>query len=404
MPHPALAKRSAAELEQTLQQLFGSQARTEALAGPDFMGRRIHGVDLQKPLSAPQAQFMVTLLDHFSIISFPDQGTDTFRLSYLERLANHFGAPIPHPTNYSNYLEHKKTGVPLELQPLERQAASLCDQAFPNDIKCVDGAHSPAVLVVSNLPGSGPNQEEQFNCSLHWHTDIEFEPDPLSTSMFYVQRAPLTRRSDTGNWIKDVPSGEGFYHRESSAVLTEWRLAMPLNGETAYADTVRAFADLPAQQQAELERTMVRRRVRKTDAGWLLPLIYVNPRTGTKSLHSPIWASRGKNIAPVEVDGMNDRDSRLFLDELEAHVLQPKYRYDHAHRAGDVTIWSNFSTLHNAPPSKSVISSPDDARLMYRISSKGEPCDSLPRQDSDAWIEANISPAYRTPHSQVAGS
>ena len=38
----------------------------------------------------------------------------------------------------------------------------------------------------------------------------------------------------------------------------------------------------------------------------------------------PNLASRGKNIAPVEVDGMNDRDSRLFLDELEAHVLQPK--------------------------------------------------------------------------------
>ena len=74
---------------------------------------------------------------------------------------------------------------------------------------------------------------------------------------------------------------------------------------------------------------------------------------------------------------MNDRDSRLFLNELEARTAA-KYRYDHAHRAGDVTIWSNFSTLHNAPPSKSVISSPDDARLMYRISSKGEPCDSLP--------------------------
>jgi alpha-ketoglutarate-dependent taurine dioxygenase len=128
----------------------------------------------------------------------------------------------------------------------------------------------------------------------------------------------------------------------------------------------------------------------------LVPLIYVNPRTGTKSLHSPIWASRGKNIAPVEVDGLTGDASRLFLDELEAHVLQPKYRYDHLHRAGDITIWSNFSTLHNAPPSKSIINSPDDARLMYRISSKGEPRYSLPRQDSGAWIQANISPAYRT--------
>ena len=214
MPHPALAKRSAAELEQTLQQLFGSQARTEALAGSDFMGRRIHGVNLQKPPSAPsQAQFMVTLLDHFSIISFPDQGTDTFRLSYLERLANHFGAPIPHPTNYSNYLEHKKTGVPLWSCSRWSVKPPVCaTKRFPNDIKCGRCPQSGGFPVVSNLPGSGLNQQEQFNCSLHWHTDIEFEPEPLSTSMFYVQRAPLTRRSDTGNWIKDVPPGEGFYH------------------------------------------------------------------------------------------------------------------------------------------------------------------------------------------------
>ena len=282
MSHPALAKRSAADLEQTLQKLFGSQAHFEPLADPDEMGRRVHGVDLKKPLLPAQAEFMVTLLDHFSVLSFPDPGDDDFSLRYLERLANHFGAPIPHPTNYANYLEHKKTGAPLQLQPPERQAANLCDLAFPHHIKCVAGADSPAVLA---------------------------------------------------------------------------------------------------------------------DAGWLAPLVYVNPRTGTKSLHSPIWASRGKNIAPVEVDGLSDHDSRLFLDELESHVLQPKYRYDHEHRAGDITIWSNFSTLHNAPPSKSVINAPADARLMYRISSKGEPCHTLPRADTDAWIQANISPPYRTPQS-----
>lgn len=396
MAHPALARHSAAELEASLQNLFGAQAHITPLASPELMGRRIHGVDLKKPLLPAQAEFMVTLLDHFCVISFPEQGTDDFSLRYLERLANHFGAPILHPTNYSNYLQHKKTGEPLALQPPERQAAHLCDLAFPNDIKCVDGADSPAVLVVGNLPGSGSDKDEQYSCSLHWHTDIEFEPVPLSTSMFYVQCAPSSRKPDTGKWIDDVPPPAGFYHPESDATLNERRLAMPLNGETAYADTVRAFADLPAEKQAELEQTMVRRRVRVSDPGWLVPLIYVNPRTGTKSLHSPIWASRGKNIAPVEVDGLTGDASRLFLDELEAHVLQPKYRYDHLHRAGDITIWSNFSTLHNAPPSKSIINSPDDARLMYRISSKGEPSYSLPRRDSDAWIQANISPAYRT--------
>ena len=142
---------------------------------------------------------------------------------------------------------------------------------------------------------------------------------------------------------------------------------------------------------------MVRRRLRIDDPGWLIPLVYTNPRTGTKSLHSPVWASRGKNIAPVEVDGMSDQESREFLDRIETHVLDPKYRYDHAHTPGDITIWSNFSTLHNAPPAKSTINNPQDTRLMYRISCKGEPSYSLPRGDSDSWIQANILAPYRSP-------
>jgi taurine dioxygenase len=125
--------------------------------------------------------------------------------------------------------------------------------------------------------------------------------------------------------------------------------------------------------------------------------VYTNPRTGTKSLHSPIWASRGKNIAPAEIDGLSDTASREFLDQLEAHVLQPQYRYDHIHTPGDVTIWSNFSTLHNAPPAKSVINNAADARLMYRISCKGNPSYSLPRQDTDEWLSDNILPPYRSP-------
>ena len=142
---------------------------------------------------------------------------------------------------------------------------------------------------------------------------------------------------------------------------------------------------------------MLRRRLRKGDTGWLIPLVYTNPRTGRKSLHSPVWASRGKNIAPAQVESLSDQESRLFLDEIEAHVLQEKYRYDHVHRPGDITIWSNFATLHNAPPAKRTINHPNDARLMYRISCKGEPSYQLPRQDPEDWIEKNILPPYRSP-------
>ena len=386
------------EFNDALRQQFGAAAHITPLAEGQHMGVRVHYIDLTQALSTAQAELLVRLLDHYSILSFPNQGSiDGFRLRYLEQLANHFGAPIPHPKNYANYTEHKKHGVPLELPTHENQTASLCNLAFPDDIRCVEDAESPAVYLVTNLPGSGADQQEKLASGLHWHTDIEFEPIPLSTSMFFVQCAPTSRDAKNGTWVDNMPPVDGFYHPDSDAILNQRRLALPLNGETAYADTIRALSDLPAEKQRQLEQILVRRRLRVTDPGWLIPLVYTNPRTGTKSLHSPIWASRGKNVAPVQIDGLTDKETRVFLDEIEAHILQPKYRYDHAHQAGDVTLWSNFATVHNAPPAKSVINSADDARLMYRISCKGEPCYQLPRPDSDAWLADNILPAYRTP-------
>ena len=385
------------EFTSRLHTLFGPQVNLTPLSSPDRMGRRMSGIDLRKHLSVEQAEVLIDLLDAYQVITFPEQDQNSFRVAHLERIANHFGAPIPHPKNYANYVEYHTRGTPLQLLPEDQQASSRCNAAFPDDLTCVQDANSPAVYIVTNLPGSGAKCEETLVGGLHWHTDIEFEPVPLSTSMFYVQAAPKTRNSPQGTWVPNVKRPDGFYHPDSGPELMERRENLPLNGETAYADTAVAFGDLPVGEQQALEKVTLRRRVRATDTGWVAPLVYTNPRTRRKSLHSPIWASRGSNIAPVQVEGMSIDESRTFLDRLETHILDPKYRYDHVHRPGDVTIWSNFSTVHNAPPAKSVINTPDDARLMYRISCKGSPSFNLPRKDSEGWITEHISPPYRTP-------
>ena len=388
--------KSIASTDSELRTLFGEATSTSALSTDERMGRRIHGIDLTEPLSIDQAQMMIALLDQYHVVTFAEQDQTSFHASHLERLANHFGAPIPHPKNYANYVAHNREGVPLELLPTEKQTSTLCNQAFPGELQCIEGANSPAVYIVTNLVGSGRDKEEEVIGGLHWHTDIEFEPIPLSTSMFYVQAAPTTRNSAEGKWVTDPPREPGFYHPDSSPELAKRREGLPLNGETAYTDTAAAYADLPDQEKERLDRVRVRRRLRRGDPGWLIPLVHTNPRTGTKSLHSPVWASRGKNVAPAEVDGLTEDAAREFLDRLEAHVLKSQYRYDHVHTPGDVTIWSNFATLHNAPPAKSVINTPEDARLMYRISCKGEPRYDLPRNDEPAWIDANIVPPYRS--------
>ncbi len=94
---------------------------------------------------------------------------------------------------------------------------------------------------------------------------------------------------------------------------------------------------------------------------------------------------------------MTPEESRAFLDKLEAHVLQPEFRYDHVHTPGDVTLWDLFMTLHVQPPIKENVESLDDMRLIYRMSCKGESSLMLPRQDSPEWLEENIYLAYKTP-------
>ena len=76
----------------------------------------------------------------------------------------------------------------------------------------------------------------------------------------------------------------------------ERRLKLP-NGETAFADAVGAFADLPPAKQEALEQVMLRRRLRPEDEGWLIPLVYENPRTGQKSLTALSGPPRQKHRA-----------------------------------------------------------------------------------------------------------
>ena len=81
------------------------------------------------------------------------------------------------------------------------------------------GRGEPRRLPSDHLPKSGPTAIEELASGLRGHTDIEFEPVPLSTRMFYVQYVPTSRQSDTGGWVNDVQPEPDFYHPESDPIL-----------------------------------------------------------------------------------------------------------------------------------------------------------------------------------------
>ena len=394
-------------LETRVRRTFGVGASVEGPLAGTGTGVRLRGIDLAEPLSPAQVETLLDALAWCRIVTMPGQDLARLSLDRFERFANHWGAPVPHP---SNFMRGGKPGQsdgssvgPIAMRPVEDRFSTRVSAAFDN-LDCLPH-ESPAILVVANFrgdpskPGEFPTAPTTTALGGSWHTDIEYEPLPIYVSMFLVHQTPVPR-DVAGHWVAE-PTRDGGgtkpYFEGSSDELMDRRKRLPLDGETAFADTAAGFAALSSEQQQKCRSLRVRRRLNEGDTGWLAPIVRRNPRSGLESLHSPLWASRPGVRPPVYIEGKSDENSRHMLDELEIHLLSPEFRYDHVHARGDVTIWDNYMTLHNSPPMKVGIRSPEDARLMYRLSCKGEPSLTLPRSDQAAWLAAHISTGYTTP-------
>lgn len=385
--------------------VFGAKAQSEQPLAQSGLGVRFTGIDLSQALNAGQVEFLLDALSQFRFLCIAGQDLQRFSLGHFERFANHWGAPIPHPSNFLRggkpAQQDGATDGKIELIPYAQRKAALADTTFPGQLQCLPH-ESPAVLLATNLTGKVDDEDACILPGRSWHTDVEYEQLPIYVSMFLAHQVPTARNAIGGNWV-EAPASDGLetYFEGSDDKLMRLRKQLPLDGGTAYADTAAAFAALPAKEQAELEQVQVRRRLNEADEGWLAPLVRTDLRSGIKSLHSPVWASRPRVRPAIEVDGMSMEDSRVYLDRLEAHVLQPKFRYDHVYAPGDVTIWNNYMTIHAAPPIKSNINSLADARLLYRLSCKGEPALSLPRNDDAQWLAAHVAGSYSTPQAII---
>lgn len=391
-----------ADLRRRVQRAFGKAVDCDSPLAASGAGIRLTGLDLGHRLDPDQVSVLLDALSLYRIVTIPGQDLATFTLAAFERFANHWGAPVPHPSNFTRGGRPAQSDSPshgsIAMIPPAKRAAAVVNGAFPGHLQCLPH-DSPAVLVVANFrAGQG---EPRVGGGGSWHTDIEYEPLPIYVSMFLVHAVPTRRDAPGDTWV--TGNGKHPYFDGADTELMRRRLQLPRNGETAYADTAAAFAALPAAEQDRLRTVRVRRRLNAGDPGWLAPLVRTNPRSGIESLHSPVWASRPRVRPPITVDGLSEAESRRFLDALEAHVLDARFRYDHAHEPGDVTIWDNTMTLHNSPPMKVNVDDVADARLLYRLSCKGEPALTLPRADPAEWLAAHVPGSYRTPSSIIRG-
>ncbi|MFA7585017.1 MAG: TauD/TfdA family dioxygenase [Novosphingobium sp.] len=160
-----------------------------------------------------------------------------------------------------------------------------------------------------------------------------------------------------------------------ATILTPRKLS-ETGGQTHFANNYAAYEDLPASEQAELDRLQVVHTMQaalfpaKRDctveefALWssypnrVHPLVW-HHKSGRKSLVLSTSASH--------VVGMHPADSVYLLQRLMVHATQDKYVYRHDWQMGDLLIWDNTGTMHRVLPFPE-----DSGRQLHRFTLNGE--------------------------------
>jgi alpha-ketoglutarate-dependent taurine dioxygenase len=154
------------------------------------------------------------------------------------------------------------------------------------------------------------------------------------------------------------------------------RVLSPAGGQTEFANTYAAYADLPESEKKALDKLTVYHSVESAYrkmipdatedqiASWrskghkIHPLIWTH-RTGRKSIVNGITAGH--------ILGMDRTDSDALLKQLLDWATQPQFVYQHQWRMGDLLMWDNTGTMHRV-----LAYDMDCGRRLHRVTLIGE--------------------------------
>ena len=185
-------------------------------------------------------------------------------------------------------------------------------------------AEHPEVIKVLKEARDG----NAFNFGGAWHSDFSFQPNPPSFTVLFAI---------------DIP---------------------PYGGDTCFSSMTRAYEALPPQQKEDFlsvqavhtARDAYSPRMQAVHSGLsgmnivcdesahdvtLHPLVRVHPETGKSVLFY--------NRAYVrDLVGPDDAEKQRLMEWLHLHTTDARFGYRHRWTAGDLVIWDNRSTQHNA--------------------------------------------------------
>ncbi|NDY82514.1 TauD/TfdA family dioxygenase [Orrella sp. NBD-18] len=255
------------------------------------LGARVENIDLSQPLSAENYKTIEGLLGKYGVLCFPKQQLSS---QQLKDYSSNFGS-------------------------LEINVANVYQEPG-----------LPEVMILSNKKVDG-KPIGLGDAGQDWHTDMSYSKMIAFTNVLYGIEIPRRNGEPLG-------STEFSNMRAAYLALPE-DLKTKLDGMTVLHDFNKFWENM--RKQPGSTRAPLTEEQRKAKPPVSHPIFLTHPITGEKVL----YANPGYSI---RINELPEEESDRILAFLFEHQLQPQFRYRHRWTEGDVLMWDNMGTIHNA--------------------------------------------------------
>jgi taurine dioxygenase len=273
----------------------------------ETLGCRIEGMDLSRPLGRDQLGFTLRALADHGVVCFPGQ-----RLAAAQQVAfsRAFGE-----------LEVHVSGVFQE-------------------------PGHPEMMILSNIVRDG-KPIGLADGGQDWHTDMSFSKTIAFVNVLYALQVPHR---------DGKPLGATLFANMAEAYDTlPDEVKRRIEGRSATHDFEKFWEMMRSRAGAASSRAPLTDEQRRQKPPVSHPMVMLHPISGRKSL----YADPGYT---VRIDGLPEVESEELLQFLFQHQLRSRFKYAHRWSEGDVLVWDNLWTLHNAEADYKA----DEPRLIKR--------------------------------------
>jgi taurine dioxygenase len=201
----------------------------------------------------------------------------------------------------------------------------------------------PEVMILSNKVENG-KPLGLSDAGQDWHTDMSYSKMIAFTNVLYGLEIPHRDGEPLGN--TEFCNMHAAYDELPEALKTQ------LAGMSITHNFEKFWEKMRLEKGQRPPLTDAQRAAKPPVSH---PIFMTHPITGKKVL----YANPGYSM---RINELPEAESTEILEFLFKHQLQEKFQYRHRWSVGDVLMWDNMGTLHNAVPDYR----PDEHRYIKR--------------------------------------